>query len=98
MFDSLFGVFVVAMSLLGFISLVWLKDQLSSGETPNWLVVDRNTARLQQEEDRKRRIESRKEAVGTAASFSRSNQNSTERKALDRHLKYLESRLEVTLL
>lgn len=39
------------MSLLGFISMVWLKDQLGNGGAPNWL------ARDQQEVDELRQRE-----------------------------------------
>lgn len=39
--DCFHGLLVVLISLLGFISLVWLKDQLGHGLGPNWLEEDR---------------------------------------------------------
>lgn len=40
-FDCVHGLLVVVVSLLGFISIVWLKDQLGHGLGPNWLEEDR---------------------------------------------------------
>lgn len=40
-FDCAHGLLVVLISLLGFISIVWLKDQLGHGLGPNWLEEDR---------------------------------------------------------
>ncbi len=39
--DCFHGLLIVLISLLGFISLVWLKDQLGHGLGPNWLEEDR---------------------------------------------------------
>lgn len=41
LFDCLHGLVVVLLSLLGFISVVWLRDQLGHGLGPNWLEEDR---------------------------------------------------------
>lgn len=35
--DCLYGIIVLLISLLGFISLVWLKDQLNNGLGHNWV-------------------------------------------------------------
>lgn len=40
-FDCAHGLLVVLVSLLGFIGIVWLKDQLGHGLGPNWLEEDR---------------------------------------------------------
>lgn len=39
--DCVHGLLVVLISLLGFISVVWLRDQLGHGVGPNWLEEDR---------------------------------------------------------
>ena len=41
LFDCIHGLLVVVISLIGFISVVWLKDQLGHGLGPNWLEEDR---------------------------------------------------------
>lgn len=38
--DGIYGLVVVFVSLVGFISLVWLKDQLGNGGGPPWLAND----------------------------------------------------------
>ena len=38
--DGIYGLVVVFVSLVGFISLVWLKDQLGNGGGPPWLEND----------------------------------------------------------
>ena len=85
----------MALCLFSFISLVWLKDQLSTGESPVWLTNDRNTARLLHEEELKRKVESRNEALNASAAFKRSKQDSPERVALNRDLQQLESQIQV---
>ena len=42
MFDCAHGMLVVLVSLLAFISIVWLRDQLTNGLGPNWLEEDRH--------------------------------------------------------
>lgn len=51
--DGVYGLLIVFVSLLGFICMVWLKDQLGNGGGPNWL------ARDQQEVDQLRQREAR---------------------------------------
>lgn len=96
-FDSLFGLVIVVLSLLGFISLVWLKDQLSSEESPQWLLSDREFAKAHEEEEQKHRLELREEAARAAVSLSRSKQNSHDRQVLDSDLKHLEAQLDVSM-
>ena len=96
-FDSLLGIVIVALSLLGFISLVWLKDQLSNGDSPEWLVSDRNNARREEENSHTSRAEARKNAISTASSQNRIRQSKPERQQLNRDLKQLEARAKVSV-
>ncbi len=49
--DGVYGLLIVFVSLLGFISMVWLKDQLGNGGAPNWLARDQQeVAQLRQRE------------------------------------------------
>lgn len=41
LFDCAHGLVIVLVSLLAFISIVWLRDQLVHGLGPNWLEEDR---------------------------------------------------------
>ena len=95
--DSIFGLVIVVVSLLGFISLVWLKDQLSNGENPNWLIVDLENAKKVDLEEENRRMNLRNETISMAASFSRRNQNSHERQTLNRDMKFLEAKIDVSI-
>ncbi|XP_019864267.1 PREDICTED: E3 ubiquitin-protein ligase MARCH6-like isoform X1 [Amphimedon queenslandica] len=47
--EGLVGLFIVFVSLLAFISLVWLKDQLTTGTGPDWLTADQQEAQRQAE-------------------------------------------------
>lgn len=39
--DGFYGLMIVLLSLLGFISVVWLQDQIRNGGGPQWLEQDR---------------------------------------------------------
>ena len=85
----------MALCLFSFISLVWLKDQLSTGESPDWLTNDRTTARVLHEEELKHKTESRNEALNASAAFKRSKQDSPDRVTLNKDLQQLESQIQV---
>ena len=42
--DNIYGLLVVFLSLVGFISLAWLRDQLLHGGAPAWLARDQRAA------------------------------------------------------
>jgi len=45
-----YGLLIVFVSLLGFISMVWLKDQLGNG-APHWLARDQQEAAQHREQE-----------------------------------------------
>lgn len=93
--DSLFGVVVVVLSILGFISLVWLKDQLSSGEAPQWLVDDRNKAKVQKEDFDKHKSDSSSEAWTSVTAYVRTQLSKREHQDLSNDIGQLEQLFEV---
>ena len=98
MFDSLLGLLIVVVSLLGFISLVWLRDQLTNGEGPEWLTTDQNNAQRQKEERKKNKVEIRKEHAKNAGSHSRMRQSVLERSQLKHDIKHVEAQLTVSYI
>lgn len=69
-FDCIHGLLVVAVSLLGFISIVWLKDQLGHGLGPNWLEEDRqevNRVVMREAQERVDRLRRHIEEAGARA-------------------------------
>ncbi len=86
------------MSLLGFISLVWLKDQFVTGDNPNWLVADFDNAKKVEQEEKIRILNLKKETISMATTFSRTSQNALERQNLNRDLKRLEATIDVSIL
>ena len=51
--DGFYGLVIVLLSLLGFISVVWLQDQIRNGGGPQWLEQDR----MQMEQQQRREAE-----------------------------------------
>lgn len=52
--DNIYGLLVVFLSLVGFISLAWLRDQLVHGGAPTWLARDQravNQQRMRETQD-----------------------------------------------
>lgn len=69
-FDCIHGLLVVVVSLLGFISMVWLKDQLGHGLGPNWLEEDRqevNRVAMREAQERVQLLQRHLEEAGARA-------------------------------
>ena len=85
------------MSLIGFISLVWLKDQLGNGGAPQWLANDHravNRLHIQEAQDRVNVLRQHLEAAGERA---RERQNAPERLAASQVLLNLHEQLHEQL-
>ena len=68
--DCFHGLLVVLVSLLGFISLVWLKEQLGHGLGPHWLEEDRrevNRVVMREAQERVNLLRRHLEAAGVRA-------------------------------
>ncbi len=73
--DCVYGLLVVLVSLLCFISIVWLKDQLGNGIGPNWLEEDRrevNRVEMREAQERVDLLRRHLEEAGTRARERRS--------------------------
>ena len=95
--DEICGLVIVFLSLLGFISLVWLKDQLGNGGAPGWLAHDHqavNRLHLQEAQDRVNVLRRHLEEAGERA---RERQNAPERVAATRVLDRLHGLLHEQL-
>ena len=78
--ECLVGLFIVFVSLLAFISLVWLKDQLTTGAGPEWLAADHQEAQRQAEPPQNNRTdEERQKLISQAHIDMRRRQRTTER-------------------
>lgn len=95
--DEVYGLIIVFVSLIGFISLVWLKDQLGNGGAPQWLANDHravNRLHIQEAQDRVNVLRQHLEAAGERA---RERQNAPERLAASQELLHLHELLHEQL-
>ena len=86
---------LVVLSLLTFISLVWLRDQLNNGGGPAWLIQD--FQELQKEKDDAAEAESaaRKKREQEASSRARERHISPERMNTARHIMRIQEYIDV---
>lgn len=91
--DDIYGLVIVCVSLLGFISLVWLKDQLGNGQAPAWLENDNqqlNRVRMREAQDRVTALRQHLDKVGERA---RERQQAPDRVAAAKEINDLQERL-----
>lgn len=88
------GLLIVVVSLLSFISLVWLRDQLTNGNGPDWLTADQQLAETPRQEGRGN---PRAQLVEEAQRQLRLRQNSSERKDLSEKNTLLKTTMEVSI-
>ena len=87
------GLFIVVVSLLSFISLVWLRDQLTNGNGPDWLTADQQLAEARRQD---RRNNSRTQLIDEAQRCLRMEQTSFVRKSLSDQNTQLKIQIEVS--
>ena len=87
------------VSLLAFISLVWLKDQLTTGAGPEWLAADHQEAQRQAEPPQNNRTdEERQKLISQAHIDMRRRQRTTERVNLSEKNKKIRLEMEVSII
>ena len=90
------------ISLLAFISLVWLKDQLTTGAGPEWLAADHQEAQRQAEPppppQNNRTDEERQKLISQAHIDMRRRQRTTERVNLSEKNKKIRLEMEVSII
>lgn len=96
--DCLFGVVVVVLCVIGFISLVWLKDQLLLGDVPQWLLDDRENAKAQYAEYERWKCNNRNEAKSNFSCYIKSCRNLQEHQCLSSDIHELENLVDVRKL
>lgn len=86
------------VSLLVFISLVWLKDQLTTGHGPNWLTADQEEVQRQAEVPRevRKQDDPRTKLINEAHCKLRIRQKEGERIVLAGNNANLRSEMEVS--
>lgn len=93
--DDVYGLLIVFTSLLGFISMVWLKDQLGNGGGPNWLARDQrevNQLRMHEAQEQVNVLRHRLQQAGERA---RQRENAPERVAAATEILQLQNTLAV---
>ena len=79
--DDIYGLVIVFVSLLGFISLVWLKDQLGNGRGPAWLENDQRAANRVRMREAQHRVNALRRHLDEAGERARVRQQAPDRVA-----------------
>ena len=95
--DSILGLVIVTVALLGFISLVWLKDQLTGPACPNWLVQVKQAAQREKNENQQNQANQNRQQMVEAGRRARERQNEPERVGLAKEIHDLQKQIEVSL-
>ena len=93
--DCLHGLLVVLVSLLGFISIVWLKDQLGHGVGPNWLEEDRREVNRVAMREAQERVDLLRHHLEEAGARARERQKVPDRVAVAAELTNLHDLMNV---
>ena len=97
--DSIVGLIIVALSLLAFISLVWFKDQLTTGGGgPQWLARDQQLAHQQRHEEEQQRMEIALRQQADMGRRVRERHYAPERQTLNKQLNDYQQQLQNSLL
>lgn len=94
-FDFFTGVLLVVLSLLTFISLVWLRDQLNNGGGPAWLIEDFQEVQKQKGDAAEAALASRKKREQETSSRARERHISPERMNTARHIMRIQEYIDV---
>ena len=77
--DGLYGLMIVAVSLIGFISVVWLQDQIRNGGGPQWLEDDRREINRMQRREAENHLHNLQLHLDEVDRRSRIRRNAPER-------------------
>lgn len=95
--DSILGLVIVTVSLLGFISLVWLKDQLTGAACPNWLVLEKQAGQHEKNDNQQNQANQNRQQMVEAGRRARERQTEPERVSLAKQTHDLQKQIEVSL-
>ena len=79
--DGIYGLIIVFVTLLGFITLVWLKDQLMHGAGPTWLQRDNRAVNQLQAQEAQDDLDHLHRHLAYASERARERQQVPERVA-----------------
>ena len=91
------GLIIVTLSLLAFISLVWLKDQLTTAG-PQWLAQDQQQAQQQRRQEEQQRVENNLRIQADLGRRAREKHNAPERQSLNRQISVAQQQYQGTLI
>lgn len=101
--DGLYGLMIVAVSLIGFISVVWLQDQIRNGGGPQWLENDRREINRMQRREAENHLHNLQLHLDEVDRRSRIRRNAPERvsaakevaEAQDQRMNYIKRLQEI---
>ena len=104
--DGFYGLMIVLVSLLGFISVVWLQDQIRHGGGPQWLERDRNEVHRIERREAENELQNLQSHLDEVERRSRIRQSAPERvtaarevtQAQEQRSKYMKQLQEVQSL
>ena len=77
--DGFYGLMIVGASLIGFISVVWLQDQIRNGVGPQWLEQDRREIHRIERKEAEDELQSLQDHIDEAERRSKVQQSAPER-------------------
>ena len=90
--DGFYGLMIVLLSLLGFISVVWLQDQIRNGGGPQWLERDRMEAHRVERREAEHELNNLQADLDEAEERARARERPPERVAAARQVSLLETK------